>query len=252
LKRRRPRRYAVNGRRLFVVTVVILLALVLVFRHRVERALGIRRSAPVQAVAPPRGTGTSTRTGASGTTGVSVTGSGSSTKSSGSTTTTNAGSGTGKSAPAATTGGASGTQAGSQGTTGGGTGTSTDTGTSTGTSTGSAPPPTSYPGAPTITSFYADLTAGKTADAYALLAPGLAAQRTPNAFGAQYATVKSAQVETLALQSAGNFSRTFTVSVAFALTSGTVETKNGTITVQDQSGGVGAPDWQISALTVAP
>jgi hypothetical protein len=111
---------------------------------------------------------------------------------------------------------------------------------------------TSYPGAPTISAFYDDLNAGKTADAYALLAPGLAAQTTPNTFAQTYATVKSAQVQTLTFQGAGNFIRTFSVSVAFTLTSGTVETKNGTISVQNQSGGVGAPDWQISFLGVAP
>ncbi len=111
---------------------------------------------------------------------------------------------------------------------------------------------TSYPGAPTITAFYSDLSAGKTADAYALLAPGLASQVTPNAFAQTYATVKSAQVQMLTLQSAGNFTRTFGVAVAFTLTSGTIETKNGTVTVQDQSGGVGTPDWQISALDIAP
>lgn len=230
-----------NGRRLFVTLVVIALAAALVFRHQVERALGLRtghliatlvRGGKSPSTTGQRKGGTSSTGGSSKGSGVSVSGN----KASGQ----NAGDGS-KSAGSSTSGG--GSQSAGSG------GSSQKGGSSQG---GSVPPVTSYPGAPAITTFYADISAGKTADAYALLAPGLAAQVTPNAFAQTYAPVKSAQVQDLSLQGAGNFTRTFDVTVAFTLTSGAIETKNGTITVQDQSAGVGTPDWAISALGVTP
>lgn len=250
--KRRRQRYSVNGRRLFVTLVVVALALVLVFRHKVERALGLRTGHIVstlggggRAHGHTTTGGTTPTKGKGGKSGGGVSVSGNTAK----------GQGTGQGSSPKTSGGGTG---GSQGASAGkGAGGSTAGGGTSGSGSGSgsqasAPPPTSYPGAPTITAFYADLGAGKTAQAYALLAPGLAAQTTPNAFAQTYATVKSAQVQDLSLQGAGNFTRTFAVTVAFTLTSGTIETKNGTVTVQDQSGGVGKPDWAISALGLAP
>ena len=245
--KRRRQRYSLNGRRLFVTLVVVVIALALVVRHRVERALGLRTGHIVSTLA---GGGKSGATGATKGSATGKSAGGASTKGGGvsvsGASTPGQGSGTTKGSGAATKSGG-GTKSGSGTTTKGSGGSQ-----SPGSAATTTPPVTSYPGAPAIAAFYAAISSGKTADAYALLAPGLTAQMTPNAFAQAYATVKSAQVQDLSLQSAGNFTRTFAVTVAFTLTSGTIETKNGTITVQDQSGGVGTPDWAISALSVAP
>lgn len=229
--------------------VVVVIALALVVRHRVERALGLRTGHTVSTLA---GGGKSGATGATKGSATGKSAGGASTKGGGvsvsGASTPGQGSGTAKGSGAATKSGG-GTKSGSATTT---TTKSSGGSQSSGSAATTTPPVTSYPGAPAIAAFYAAISSGKTADAYALLAPGLAAQMTPNAFAQAYATVKSAQVQDLSLQSAGNFTRTFAVTVAFTLTSGTIETKNGTITVQDQSGGVGTPDWAISALSVAP
>jgi hypothetical protein len=178
----------VNGRRLFVVLVVVALGVLLAFRHRVERGLGLGVAATAATLS--HGGGQRGRT------------------------------------PTRPVHGAAGR--------------------------GGAPPTASYAGASAITAFYADLSRGKGPEAYALLAPTLASRLTPNAFGRRYAGVKSAHVRFLAPTSVGALSRTFTVTVAFTLTSGRVQTRSGSVTVQNQSGGVGAPDWAISAVSVTP
>ncbi|MCL6595517.1 MAG: hypothetical protein K6V73_04810 [Firmicutes bacterium] len=232
--RHRRRRYEVRWRRLFVLLVALALLATVVMRHRVERALGLA-AAPVAvpsrrppAPRPRAGGGAPAVAGGQrGKAGGGKAG-GASTPSPG----PSGGSG-GSTPPAGGAGGAGGGQTGS----------------------GTAPPPPSvstYPGAATVVEFYADLAEGRTAAAYALLAPSLTSQVTPDAFARTYAAVRGVHLVALGFEGAGNFTRLFRVTVAFTLAGGRVETTSGTVAVQDQSGGVGTPDWAISQLGPAP
>jgi hypothetical protein len=219
----------VRWRRLFVLLVALALAATVAMRHRVERALGLA-AAPAAAPShrppapPPRAGGGAAAAGQGGGAGGGGKG--------------------GASAPSPGSSGGSGGAAPPAGGAGGG---------QTGSGTAPPPPPVStYPGAATVVEFYADLDGGRTAAAYALLAPSLTSQVTPDAFARIYAAVRRARVVALGFEGAGNFTRLFRVTVAFTLAGGRVETATGTVAVQDQSGGVGTPDWAISQLGPAP
>lgn len=257
-------------RRLVIVLVIALLAVAVAARHPVERALGLGGRAviapPATRTATPAGKGRAKGGGAASSGGQAATsgrgagGAATSTRtgtatSGGGATSSTQGAGAGKagatSGGAVTSGGGAKSTAGASGgaaSSGHGAGGAASSG---GGATTTAPPVTSYPGASTISAFYAAVSAARLAQAYALLAPSLQSQQSQSAFAQAYAGVRHAAIQSLTFQSAGNFSRTFDVTVVIATATGT-QTVSGAITVQDQSGGVGAPDYAISALGVAP
>jgi hypothetical protein len=107
------------------------------------------------------------------------------------------------------------------------------------------------PGAPAVLAFYRDIGSGNLSGAYALTTPDWQAQQSLSAFSQTYAGVTGATVTALSIQSGGNFSRTYNVTVTFTV-NGTTQTQSGTVTVVDESGGQGTPDWHLQQPTFAP
>lgn len=106
-------------------------------------------------------------------------------------------------------------------------------------------PETGVPGAGAVLSFFRDVSAANWASAYGSTTPDLQQSMTLGRFQAAYSPFLHAAVVGLSLQSAGNFSRTFIVTLSRA--DGVKQT--GTVNVDDTSGGSGPPDWQVQQAT---
>jgi hypothetical protein len=109
-----------------------------------------------------------------------------------------------------------------------------------------------YPGASTVIDFYQAIGQGALSEAYGMLAPSITQSQSESAFAKAYQGVTGASVESIRLESAANFTYTYTVAVTLDGPSGSIRTVSGNVTVQNQSAGVGAPNWVIISLPAVP